>query len=137
MHVIIQSNTNLFLFFLFFFFTIFIQCSNVIPSFFLLYGWKTSTMYTFTISVLKLYTIYYVIICMKLLCDVDTVTCTCTPSLISSVIEKQRHCLHCFYHAKYRQLHTYFLLSLGFTSTKIIQLLLKFIISAIVHSLWL
>lgn len=119
----------------FFIFTIFIQSPNVIPFFFLVYEWKTSTMYTFTLSVLKLYTIYYVIICMKLVCDVDTVTCT--PSLISIVIEKQRHCLHCIYHAKYKQLHTYFLLSLGYTSTKIIQLLLKFIISAIVHSLWL
>lgn len=130
-----QIQVYSFFFSFFFYFYNFYSKLKRIPSFFLLYEWKTSTMYTFTISVLKLYTIYYVIICMKLLCDVDTVTCT--PSLISIVIEKQRHCLHCIYHAKYRQLHTYFLLSLGYTSTKIIQLLLKFIISAIVHSLWL
>lgn len=134
MHVIIRQ--ILVYSFFFFFLHFVIHCSNVIPSFFLLYGWKPSTMYKFTISVLKLYTIYYVIICMNLLCDVDTVTWTCTPSLISSLIEKQRHCLrYCFYHAKYSQLHTYFLSSLSFT--KIIQLLLKFINSAIVHLLWL
>lgn len=131
MHVIIRQ----ILVYSFFFLHFVIHCSNVIPSFFLLYGWKPSTMYKFTISVLKLYTIYYVFIYMELLCEVDTVTCTCTPSLILSLIKKQRHCHYCFYHAKYSQLHTYFLSSLSLT--KLIQLLLKFINSAIVHSLWL